>query len=348
MSTKPFVTVILCCRNEEDHIQGCVESLLDANYPSDRFEILAMDGDSDDGTRAILDGLAAKYKNVRWLPNDKRLKPFAVNKGVRESEGEVVVLCDAHADYPPGFVGRNVELLLDTGGDNVGGLTVTKSTGTVQADVVCCLFSHPLAIGDAHHRSDSAGDEIVEVESVFGGCYWRSKMETVGPFNEKLARTQDREYNIRLKNLGGRVFMDPRLKCGYYPRAELVAYVKWIFVAGYWLQYAWRFTDSKLVRWRNVIPSAFLLWHFVVAVLLFLDWRVAAVAAVPFVAYVLLALYVGLSVLRKGQRLAVALLVPPVLYATHLSYGLGAIWGLVKSRLQGKDLFDPERDSVSD
>lgn len=337
---RPFVTVIISCRNEVYTVRDCVVSLLDANYPSERFEILIVDGVSNDGTKDVLADLEKQYKNFRWLTNENKTKPVALNIGIRESESDLVIICDAHAEYPRGFIGRNVDLMSETGADDVGGLTVTKSVGTVQADVVCNLFTNPFAIGNAKHRSSSAGSTVREVETVFGGCYRRDTILRVGPFNEKLTRTQDREYNIRLRMAGGRIMLDPKIKCGYYPRATLSAYLKWLFGASYWLQYAWRFTDEKMIRIRNYVPIVFVLWHFVVPLAFVIDPIAGVIATVPFLLYAMIAFWSGVSELIKGSRLPVALLMPLMLYLNHLVYGLGAIWGIVKGRAEGKDVFD--------
>ena len=343
----PFVVLIIPCRNEEGHIGECVRSLLDSDYPEDKFEVVVLDGESEDGTRDVLDQLEQEHQNVRWIPNEGRTFPCAVNKGLRASQSEIVILCGAHAQYPPGFIGRNVELLIATGADDVGGIVHPLSTGTVQHDVTCRLVSHPLAIGDARHRTETDSDKVVEVPTVFGGCYWRSAMEKVGPFNEKLTRAQDREYNIRLHKIGGRVMMDPKIRCGYYPRATLGAYLKWLFGSSFWLQYAWRFTDEKMLRLRNYVPVAFVLWHFIVPIAFYVDLSIGYIASLPFMLYALMALWFGVSELIRGSRLPVALIMAPMLYLNHLAYGLGAIWGFLKGRVEGKDVFDAKSVSIS-
>jgi 2-oxoacid:acceptor oxidoreductase delta subunit (pyruvate/2-ketoisovalerate family) len=50
----PFVSVIVPARNEEDRIADCIESLLDQDYAD--YELLVVDDDSTDQTRAIVTG----------------------------------------------------------------------------------------------------------------------------------------------------------------------------------------------------------------------------------------------------------------------------------------------------
>ena len=54
IATRPFVSIIVPCRNEERYIGACLDSILAGDYPRDRLEVLVVDGLSDDRTREIL------------------------------------------------------------------------------------------------------------------------------------------------------------------------------------------------------------------------------------------------------------------------------------------------------
>ena len=46
----PFVSALIVCRNEEDYIKLSLGSLLNQDYPDDKYEILIIDGISTDQT----------------------------------------------------------------------------------------------------------------------------------------------------------------------------------------------------------------------------------------------------------------------------------------------------------
>ena len=46
----PSVSVIVPCRNEEGYVGRCLDSIVGADYPKDRIEVLVVDGRSDDRT----------------------------------------------------------------------------------------------------------------------------------------------------------------------------------------------------------------------------------------------------------------------------------------------------------
>ena len=121
---KPFVSIIVPCRNEEWFLNGCLQSLLNQDYPHDRMEIIVVDGMSTDGTW----GIAEHYREVygtKLTVNPGGIKSAGVNRGIQESKGERVMIADAHASYPPEYVSECV----GQDAENVGGVCAEVPQG---------------------------------------------------------------------------------------------------------------------------------------------------------------------------------------------------------------------------
>src|SRR2546425_3597622 len=69
---QPIVTSVIPCRNEARYIGPCLESLIGCDYPKDRLEVLVCDGLSDDGTREIEIGRAARHSFIRLVRSEER------------------------------------------------------------------------------------------------------------------------------------------------------------------------------------------------------------------------------------------------------------------------------------
>jgi cellulose synthase/poly-beta-1,6-N-acetylglucosamine synthase-like glycosyltransferase len=99
---RPFVTVMVPCRNEELVIEGLVETLLLLDYPDDRHEIIIIDDGSDDATGEIVDELSRRHPHLQCLhraPGSGGGKSGALNEALAMSRGEIVVVYDA--DHKP-------------------------------------------------------------------------------------------------------------------------------------------------------------------------------------------------------------------------------------------------------
>src|SRR5438309_2593733 len=100
----PTVSLVVPCRNERQHIETCVRSLLAQEAPAGGYEIVVVDGMSDDGTRDILACLAQEVPNLRVLDNPACVTPCAMNLGIQVARGRYIAIMGAHARYVPNYI----------------------------------------------------------------------------------------------------------------------------------------------------------------------------------------------------------------------------------------------------
>jgi cellulose synthase/poly-beta-1,6-N-acetylglucosamine synthase-like glycosyltransferase len=93
----PFLSVIVAAFNEEAVIEAKIRSVLEADYPADRLELLVGSDASTDRTNEILMGLKEENPLVQITIFDRRTgKPGVVNRLAVISRGEVLVITDAN------------------------------------------------------------------------------------------------------------------------------------------------------------------------------------------------------------------------------------------------------------
>ncbi|HXG24696.1 MAG TPA: glycosyltransferase family 2 protein, partial [Chthonomonadales bacterium] len=197
--TEPRTSLILPCRNEAGHIEACLRSVLAFEPPPGGFEVIVVDGMSEDGTREIVEQLAAEDPRLRLLDNPERITPCALNRGIGAARGEIIVRIDAHTEYAADYLCKCLEVLSETGADNVGGPWVARGRTYLQR-AIAAAFQSPFAVGGARgHKANYEGP----VDTVYLGCWPRTVLEQIGLFDEELARNQDDELNFRLIRAGG-------------------------------------------------------------------------------------------------------------------------------------------------
>lgn len=329
------VAIVIPCYNEEKYIARCLESLLANDYPRELLDIVVLDGMSGDGTRKIVAEYAAKYPHIRMLDNVKRHKPGALNLGIQSTQSDIVMRIDAHSIYETGYISKLVAGLDKYSADNVGGLRETHLPDTPFGKAIAISISHPFAVGNAYWRT--ASPQVREVDTVFCGCYRRSVFERIGLFNEDLLRTQDREFNYRLLRAGGKIILDPSVRCTYFPRLSLKRFARWTFDGAYWLFFARRFTDTPMLTYRNYAPLCFVLWHLLPPIAALIHPWLGLLAALPLMLYWIMAIYNSVKVGMQHRDLL--RLTPLMLLAfafTHYGYGLGSLCGLVHATILGK------------
>jgi len=320
-----FVTVVVPCRNEVDHIGMCLDSIISGDYPHALMEVLVIDGMSQDGTRAIVSEYAKQYPFLRMVDNERQTTPCALNIGIRESKGTIIVRMDAHATYCRDYVSKLLSFLHSSGADNVGGvrLSVPGGPGVIAASIACAV-SHPFGVGSSLYTFDRP--EPRWFDTVWGGCYRREIFDKIGLFDEQFVRNQDDEFNHRLILQGGKILLVPEVHAYYYARESLLK----LWLAYYQYGYFKPLTAFKLKRIltvRQLVPSGFLLGLLTAVVAgVFMQnlwWVCEGILA----AYMSLTLLVALGTMREFAWRAslVSIVVFPLI---HAAYGAGFLHGI--------------------
>jgi succinoglycan biosynthesis protein ExoA len=213
------VSVLIPVRNEAAVLREVADAMRAQRFDGS-FELLFVDGRSDDSSRAILERLAAEDPRVRVLDNPARRTPQALNLALREARGRVIARMDAHTRYPPDYLAAGVERLRRGDVDWVSGPQLAVGEGPWSRCVALALSSR-LGTGGAAFRRDS-GDEF-EVDSGFTGMWRRETLERHGGWDEEWLNDQDFELAARIRKAGGRIVCVPSMAAGYIPRDSLRA-----------------------------------------------------------------------------------------------------------------------------
>jgi len=320
----PVVSVVIPCRNERDYISLCVESVFNNGYPGD-LDVLVIDGLSDDGTRGILRDLQSRWEDLRVIDNPHRIAPTAMNIGIQESLGEVVIILGAHCELGHGYIETVALRLISSGNIGcVGGRTVAKAEGFLP-EINAAVLSSPFGVGNAYFRIPGTG--LKEVDTVAFGAYRREIFTEVGGFDERLVRNQDIEFNSRMRRAGYKILLDPTVDVYYRPRRSLHALWRQNFGNGYWNIITTCIVPGTL-SWRHFVPLIFVLTLCVSGIgTLFWNW--ARLIFLLVCASYLLADLVGTMhvAFQRGRFYFLSsFFVFPVL---HISYGLGSLWGII-------------------
>lgn len=97
---EPYVSILIAAYNESDVIQATVQNKLQLDYPADKYEIIVISDQSEDGTDDIVTEFSSP--NLRLLRQEPRAgKTSALNMAIPEAKGEIIVFSDANSLYEP-------------------------------------------------------------------------------------------------------------------------------------------------------------------------------------------------------------------------------------------------------
>ena len=329
MNIDPYVSVIMPVRNEAQYIERAIASIVRAGEPAASFEIIVVDGMSDDGTRSLVAGLSARDKRILLRDNPQRTVPHAMNLGIRSARGAVIVRIDGHAEIYPDFLEKCLlELEAHPECACVGGPIENVDLDTGSAAISLAMGSK-FGVGTARFRT--GGDEGY-VDTLAFGAYRKEDLVAVGLFDEALVRNQDDEMNFRLIKAGRKIWFSNSIRSRYFVRSSLSKLFRQYFQYGYWKVYVNR-KHGQFTNLRQLAPP-----------LLVASLAVLLLAS-PFLAIARVLLVTELLVyfsaatlmafrLTSGPRKALA--VVKAFITLHGSYGLGYLAGVRDFLLLGR------------
>ncbi len=331
------VLVVIPTLNEAATIEGVIDALFVDLPGTAAVSFVVVDGGSSDGTVQIVERLRSTRPQLALLHNPRRIQSAAVNLAARSPAGcaaQVLIRCDAHASYPPGFVRRLLESLARTGADAVvvpmdssggssGDSSGTHGKGACLQRAVAWVSDTPAGSGGSAHRG---GTRSSFVDHGHHAAFRSSSFRRAGGYDESFTHNEDAELDCRQAALGARIWLDADIRVGYHPRGTL---------AGLWRQYrAYGAGRARTVRRHPgsmrarqfAVPA-----HFAVTLLALLiapwwPWLLLWPAA-----YGLALGAVSVQLVVK-HRSACALLAGVAAAVMHTAWAAGFFWSMAATR----------------
>lgn len=326
----PTVSIIIPCFNEAATIYDTLESIHAQTYPRAKMEVVISDAMSQDRTRERIAAFQQAHPDlaVSVVDNAERAIPAALNRAIRAARGEFIVRMDAHSKPYPDYVECIVNALEQGRGANVGGVwEIRPGAPGWAAEGIAAAAANPLGAGDAAYRLKP---EAGAVDTVPFGAFHKSLVDVIGMFDESLLTNEDYEFNVRVRQSGRVVWLDPQIRSVYFARSTFGQLARQYWRYGYW---KWRMLRRYpgTLRWRQGLPPAFVAGVMSLAVLSF--WQPARLLlAVVLSVYLVVLLLAGLVQVFQRGKIHYFFSLPLSIMVMHFSWGGGFLWSMISSR----------------
>ncbi len=318
-----IVSILIPLRNEENSIKACLNSLLANDFSKSQYEVILIDGMSQDKTIEIINDFKWEGLPYKVINNPHKIVPTALNLGIQQAAGDYIIRIDAHTSYAKDYITQCVKELEKTGAENVGGAMRVRFKNSIQKAIALATTSK-FGIGNSDfHFKEKSGF----VDSVYLGAFPKRTFKQFGLFDEELIRNQDDEFNYRIKLNGGKIYLSNKIKSYYYPRSSLNALFSQYFQYGYWKVRVIQKLKT-ITSLRHFIPAIFVTSLF----LLFIFGIGYPPSIILF--YSLLITYASCNLLiskslTKHESTKTKIVLPFVFICLHFGYGIGFLIGII-------------------
>jgi GT2 family glycosyltransferase len=333
-------SIIIAVRNEKRLIIKCIESVFNQDFKDD-YEVIIVDGMSNDGTYEILEELKNKY-DFKFLKNEKINAAAGRNLGIKNSKGEFIAFIDGDAIPEKNWL-KNIKSTFEKHDEvvGVGGPDLLPKDSSYKSQSIGRVMTSPLARGG--RLNPSTQHSLMEEEKYVGHIptcnlsLRREVFDKVGFFDETFVKGQDLELNYRITNNGFKLLYSPKIKVLHYRKNDFKSFSKQI--------YKWAKAKVAIIKKHgfNGLTSHVYLWPlyfiagFVLGLLLFYFLNILNLFT--FIFFIGLILYISVIIfesLSLSRRYHDRKFFPYCLFLlplVHISYSLGVIIALIKRRI---------------
>lgn len=317
-----LVTVIVPVLNEENYIEELLTSIEQQSYPFSKFEVFIIDGCSTDNTIKKINAFIPQSQlNISLFENLKQSQASAMNIGIRHSNAKYIIRLDAHANYQSNYIEAAVNLLEETGVDNVG--FYIESSGKNQfAKRVARIQSSKFGVGNSNFRTENTS--TVEADTVPFGAFKRETLIELEGFDERFLCNEDNDINNRIIKKGGKILLSDRSGATYYARDNLSSLVKMSLRNGKWNIIS-LYYNSTAMRLRHFVPLLFTSSILFCLTLSFIHVLFRYMLLAEMLLYVTCALYYSKSIAKSIPDFFQTVF---LFFVFHFSYGLGSLIGI--------------------
>jgi GT2 family glycosyltransferase len=326
LKESPRVSIVIPMYNEKDSIVRCLESVQAQDYPADQIEILVADGLSSDGCREQVIDRATQDPRIRLLDNPQKRTPRALNIGIQNATGDVIIILGAHTKIEKDFVRQNIQVMREKNVPCTGGTQKNIADTFIQQAIGLAMGS-PFGIPSAPYRFGKT-DQFVD--TVVYAAYRRELFDQIGYFDEELLISEDAEFNWRIRKAGHQIYYTPKIVSYYYPRKTVRRLIKQLFRYGILrINVIRKHIDAaKPIHLAPMAMIFSVLLLFALGFINILFWQILIGIGGLYLLSVLAASLITGA--RHGMRYAIVL--PLLFIGIHLSWGLGFIAGIFVRR----------------
>ncbi|MBA2840134.1 glycosyltransferase involved in cell wall biosynthesis [Methanococcus maripaludis] len=339
MSDNIIITVGIIARNEEKHIKETLISIINQNFSKDEYEIILIDGNSEDRTKEIAFETLKNSKMSFKILNEKDFgfygpcfaRNLVIDNSYEFSKYIAFIDADCIADknWLPILYNRieskqNNEEIAGVGGSRL----IAKTNDNMEIIINSILTSHIATWGNPAFSNRKI--EYIKSIPNYNAIYKKEILKNFR-YDDKLVLSDDIELNYRLSKHGYKFLYEPNSKIYHHETGSIVQFSKNMFRYGVNISNVIKKYKNPFIRIYAPITVLFVISPILLIFIALISNYASdniLILVLPYIAYLFFVLLVFLEVFFKTKKMVslITLILVPI---QHFYYGIGIIFGLI-------------------
>ncbi|MFC1622759.1 glycosyltransferase [Patescibacteria group bacterium] len=173
-----MISIIITTKNEEQHINKCLQSIKEQTYPKEKVEVIVVDNNSSDKTKEIAQKYGVRFFNAGIERSAQR------NFGARQAQNEILLFLDADMILSPGVVTEIIDKMQN---QNLKGLHLNEK-------ILGNTFFSKVRSFEREFYFNTLIDAV--------RCVRKTDFQKINGFDESLTGPEDWDFDKRIRQLG--------------------------------------------------------------------------------------------------------------------------------------------------
>jgi glycosyltransferase involved in cell wall biosynthesis len=226
------VTVVIPTKNSAKTLKKCLDTLVAQTFHD--FEIIVVDGNSNDGTKDIALSVGARIVDEKVdLSQERGRRALARNLGASEARGRILVFSDSDCSFEPTWLERLVSEIR-SGADMVGGADLPFVEDSPVGQAVALV----------ERAMKSKRTQGIEAAFAIRSCNLACRQELFAGL-DGFKEMEELDLGIRVVRLGGNVIYNPEIFVYHHRRSSLLGVI----------QQAWDASLTTNLRMTKAVSS---------------------------------------------------------------------------------------------
>ncbi|UCE37822.1 MAG: glycosyltransferase [Thermoplasmata archaeon] len=341
----PFVSVVMTVLNMERTIKECLESLINLDYPKNKYEIIVVDGKSKDRTKEIVQSIIDDTKEPEIRLYEKEgLVGVGRNEAFSHSKGDFIAITDGDMVVPSDWLSNLIDGFEDDVA-GVGGPNDNADKSLITTAISCIDVQGPSndvvpLFGDNPYTEEKLSGSDVYTTVCRNTAYRKKVLDDIKGFDERIISCDDPELNIKILKKGYKLKYTPNALVKHHHRSS---------ISGFYRQQRRYAVSQAIVNkihpelYRRIQPLPFVAFIFLLILIAssFFVPNLIYLVFLIIVVYAALYLGYGLKCAMIKHELRLIYLIPIIVLAWHWAWVVHYPKGLIfrKKVLSGDEEF---------
>ncbi|MGB6301298.1 MAG: glycosyltransferase [Rivularia sp. (in: cyanobacteria)] len=222
----PFISIVIPTYNRPERLADCLESIINLEYPGDRFEVIVV----DDGSKMPLEKVIEPFKNrlkITLLKQQNQGPATARNTGAKQASGDFIAFTDDDCKPAPDWLSKLAARLVTAPNSMVGGKTLNALPNNLYSTTSQVLIDY---LYNYYNLTSQKSNFFASNNFALAS----DKFQALGGFdtNFPLAAGEDREFCDRWLQYGNEMVYAPEVQVYHAHKLTLSSYWRQHFFYG--------------------------------------------------------------------------------------------------------------------